>query len=134
MKQYYEFTMKAFGKENIKKRYDYLLDKVNDFLVSRNIDSHVAVDKRILQELVIDYFRDSERIRNFLRPVTADKNVCSYLGYWIVKKKPLVLADKTDYKLRLDKPCLGYVNEWFAFHLILGYKYSKNNYGLFFDI
>lgn len=133
MKKYYEFSIKAFGKDNINKRYDFLLKEINDFILSRNITSSVTIDKSILKEMVVDYFSDTRRIKEFLN-VTADKNVSSYLAYWIMRKKPLSLINKHDYLTRMKKPFLEYVNEWLAFHLILKMKYKHTGLKMFIDI
>lgn len=135
MKKYYEFTSKAFGQEKVDQRYSHLLSMASNFLESRNIEKYVAINRSVLKEMVIDYFSDSKRIKDFLyQGSLRSKNICSYLGYWIIRKKPLVLISKTDYKLRMKKPFLEYINEWFSFHLILGYKISPSDYYLFYDI
>jgi hypothetical protein len=135
MQRDYEILTKAFNSEKVNIRYDYLFKKADGFIRNRDIEKYVAINRRRLKELIIDYFGDARRIKEFLYlNEHVPKSVSSYLAYWIIKKQPLKLSDKTDYKAVLNKPFLKYVNEWFAFHIILNNAFHREDYNLFYDL
>jgi len=131
LKKNYKEAIKTLGKEKIEIRYLFLLDKINSFISNRDLEGLVEVNEKILKELVVDYYSDINRIKDFYK-IGGEKDVISYLGFWIILKKPLHLKYKKE-ELKTNI-YLQQVNEWLAFHLVLDYAIYKSDYGLFYDI
>jgi hypothetical protein len=131
MKRNYREAIKTLGKEKIEIRYSFLLDKINNFISSRDLEELVNIDEKIVQELVVDYYSDINRIKDFYK-IGGAKDVISYLGFWIILKKPLNLKNKKE-ELKINI-YLQQVNEWLAFHLVLDHAIYKSDYSLFYDI
>ena len=131
MKRNYKETIKTLGKEKISIRYSFLLDRINNFILKRDLEELVSIDEKILTELVVDYYSDINRIKDFYT-VGGEKDVVSYLGFWIMLKKPLRLKNKKDETK--TNIYLRQVNEWLAFHLVLDHAIYKSDYSLFYDI
>ncbi len=133
MKRDYKEAIKTFGKEKIDLRYSFLLDKIYNFVSERSLEELVSVDERMVLELIVDYFSDINRIKDFYKVGGENKkDVVSYLGFWIILKKPLYLKDR-ERELKAN-PYLKQVNEWLAFHLVLDHAIYKTDYKIFEDI
>ena len=131
MKRNYKEAVKTLGKEKIEIRCSFLLDKIESFISGRDLEELVNVDERVVKELIVDYYSDINRIKDFYK-VGGEKDVISYLGFWIILKKPLHLKhNKEEAKANIY---LQQVNEWFAFHLVLDHALYNSDYSLFYDI
>ncbi len=62
---HYEYLIKEFGKEKLSDRYIYLQEAAQSFIKSRDIHDIVCVSDAAMNNIVIDYFADIDRLKKF---------------------------------------------------------------------
>ena len=121
----YQNLINHFGEEKLKGRYYYLIGTAEKFIQNTKIDPYVNINKRLLKELVIDYFSDIDRLKDFHEIDKVEPcKIAGYTGYWIVKRKPLYLSDNASREVFKKYPLLLDVNEWFALSSMIGIVYD----------
>ena len=112
-KDYRELIDKV-GKENFENRFACVSQSIDKFLMEANYPEWVQCNERILYHVLLDYFADIHRLKEFhdIQHTKTDK-VMAYLIYWILRRKPIQL---TQYS-KDDKDI--FVNERFACNMLL---------------
>ena len=95
-------------------KYSEVLAAANRFIEEAGYQGHVECNERILMNLLLDYFADLFRQKDFhgIEWVRTEKTF-AYLISWIVRRKPLQFIHYTD-----DEKDI-FVNERFAAFLML---------------
>ena len=107
-----------FGENKIEERYDTLYEEMNLFLDQNDLHDCAEVNKTILAYLIIDYYYDIKRIKNFHTKIEKpnSEKVIAYTAYWILHRKPIqVKSDLTSSKK------ISTLNERFVLQYILNY-------------
>lgn len=115
MSETYQDIVTAFGEDKIRDRFLYTELKANEFIKEAGYSSQVVCNHKILQHVVIDYFADVLRLKDFhnIEQTNKDK-ITAYLVAWIIKRKPLQYVDNMD-----DEENDIFVNERFAISIII---------------
>ncbi|KAA6344980.1 hypothetical protein EZS27_007405 [termite gut metagenome] len=94
----YDFLVKEFGEEKIKKRYEYLYSKMEEFVKTLEYKD-VQINVSILNQVLLDYFTDIYRTKEFhdIKKVNKRK-IVAYQTYWILRRKPLQIMRTTSSK------------------------------------
>jgi hypothetical protein len=118
--------LQEFGEEKLKKRYGMLFDEMVKFLEVNKLQNKAAVNKDILANVMIDYFNDILRLKDFhvdIRKTNSPK-VIAYTAYWLLVRKPIQITDDNSQ----DK-CLATLNERFVLKYILDYLSESDRDG-----
>lgn len=110
------------GKENFESRFHELLDSINKFLSEAKYPDTVICNERILYHVLLDYFSDIARLKEFhkIKHAKSDK-VIAYTIYWIVRRKPIQLTEFSDSEYDI------FVNERYACNLLLAECLLEND-------
>lgn len=104
------------NEKKIRERFVELKRTAEDFIKTSGFDGVVMCNERILMQVILDYFSDIERLKNFHGiERTRTEKIFAYTIGWIVRRKPLQYTCDTD----LEKDI--YVNERFAAFLMLNH-------------
>ena len=90
--------LNEFGKDKVEKRFNTLYTEMNEFIKDNNLSSVVAVNKILLGEVMIDYFNDIMRLKDFskIERVNSQKKI-AYTAYWILRRKPIqIITPQSD--------------------------------------
>lgn len=118
-KDTYQFIIDYFKEEPIKNRYNWLLDLMTEYIQSEKIEEDVYVSKEILDHVVIDYFVDIYRLKDFQDIERVHKTkIYAYLIAWILRHKPIQINSNSANKH-------VYVNEMFSAELLKSYLFNK---------
>lgn len=111
----YEPVVNYFGKDKIEVRIAELLSDVNKFLKTvPSYESKVKVNELLLLHVVMDYFTDIMRLKEFHPVALANKyKIVAYELFWWLRRKPIQIVDDGD-------PETAFVNEKFAVSFIIG--------------
>lgn len=86
----YQDVLDSFGEEKVAKRYDNIMEQLNGFVKRNKYTDKVSVCPSIVNQLVIDYFTDIFRLKEFHHiDLTNYIKITAYTAYWIVRRKPL---------------------------------------------
>lgn len=111
----YNYLFKKFGKEVIEERYSYMQKRVEFFIKKYNLEKKVYLNHGILNVVILDYFADLERLKDFEGIEYANKNkITAFMSYWWIRRKPIQVFPK----LEIEES-LTYVNEQFITTLII---------------
>ena len=114
----YQYLIDSFGQDKLKERVAFLVETAYFLVKSRNIDKYVIINKRLIKEIVLDYFSDIQRLKEFHEiEKTELSKVAAYTAYWVLKRKPIQIKDELDDETYDTFPLLLDVNEWFASYL-----------------
>ncbi|MDO4328522.1 MAG: hypothetical protein Q4C66_04200 [Lachnospiraceae bacterium] len=105
----YDTVVNYFGTETIQERFKYLYDKMQEYINERSQQGKLVVNEDILQQLVMDYFTDVYRLKEFhkIEHINITK-IVAYEVFWILRRKPLqIQSESSDSKL-------VFANEGFA--------------------
>lgn len=110
----YNQIINEIGEKNLQEKYTEVLASANKFIEEAGYLEHVECNERILLSLLLDYYADLSRFRDFhgVEWVRTEKSF-AYLIYWIVKRKPLQFQHFSE-----DEKDI-FVNERFAVYLLL---------------
>lgn len=116
----YKYLIEKFGREKIKMRYSWLYEVMEEYIQSENISDAVIISSDILNHVIVDYFVDVDRLKDFQEiEKTHDSKIYAYLSFWILRHKPLQLIKSE----QADK--LSFVNEVFVCKLLQSYLFSN---------
>jgi len=78
------------GKDRVIHRYAMLIRTLHTFINHYNLNDKVRVDGRMLEQMVVDYFVDSVRVKEFhnIKNTNTEK-IYAYTAYWLFRRKPL---------------------------------------------
>lgn len=114
-----EDLVKYFGEAKFEERYNSTLKMMESFIKLNNLSEKVVVDRMILANVIIDYFSDVKRLKEFhkdIKKINSEK-VISYMSYWILHRKPIQIVSNA---ASLDKDLIT-INERFVLQYILNY-------------
>lgn len=93
----YDEIIAHFGEETIRDRYAYLYDKMHDYIVEINQEDSLYINEGILHQVILDYFADIYRLKNFHKIEHANiAKIVSYEIFWILRRKPIQLKETCD--------------------------------------
>lgn len=117
--QGYQYILDRFGEEKVKSRSEWLYDQLNDYIDSRNITDKVIISRNVLKHVLVDYFVDIARLKDFSEiPRANDTKIYAYTCYWLLRHKPIQLIQQG------DVPELVFINEEFVSCLLRSYLFS----------
>lgn len=121
----YQSILSEFSDVKVNERFEYLLQEMNLFISDIGLSEKAYVHQGILSHVVLDYFSDIERLKDFHKIELANSyKIIAYEMSWILRRKPIQLnaQNLNDGKLSND---LVYLNEKFALSYILSYLTQK---------
>ena len=112
--------LKEFDEDRIADRCDWLNDCMLEFIRLHKLDDKVQVSEPILHHVIIDYYADIQRLKEFQKIEKVNMiKIFSYTTYWILRHKPLQLLTGD-----ISEPDL-FVNEDFCSELIRTYLFDN---------
>lgn len=86
----YDTIVDYFGEGTIVDRYKYLNDKMQEYINARELTDSLIVNQDILHQIVMDYFADVYRLKEFhkIENINMTK-IVAYEVYWILRRKPI---------------------------------------------
>lgn len=112
-----------FGEEKIRDRFDTLYSELECFLSQEKLADCVSISKLLLSEVIIDYFNDIKRIKDFHTSIEKanSEKVIAYTSYWFLQRKPLQVIDSSVVKSQK----LSTINERFVLQYICSYLSAR---------
>lgn len=90
----YSYIVEKFGETTIINRYNWVLELINTYIKSCNIDNDVYVSTDILDHVIIDYYVDIDRLKRFQEiEYTNNTKIYAYLAYWLLRHKPIQIKN-----------------------------------------
>jgi len=111
----------SFSEDKVGGRYEALFKEMTAFLSVNGLQDKAYVNKRILVNVIIDYFYGIIRLKNFHPDikVTNSEKVIAHTAFWLLKRKPIQVMDSVDVSEDNEKTvCL---NEKFVLKYIIDY-------------
>ncbi|MFG6364400.1 hypothetical protein [Schaedlerella sp.] len=116
----YQYLVEKFGKEKIKKRYQWLYNQMLDFIEAKDLEEKVLISDDILCHVIVDYFVDIDRLKEFQEiEKTQPSKIYAYTVFWLLRHKPMQIT------IMENAPELTFVNEEFASYLIRELLFSE---------
>lgn len=110
----YSDLINKFGIKEFKTRFEEIRKSAEDFLEKSGFERTVYCNERILSQLLLDYYSDIDRLKDFHNIERArTEKIFAYKISWIIRRKPLQYKDNF-----LDEIDV-FVNERFAAYLLL---------------
>ena len=102
----------------VRDRFDNIYNRLNEFIVSENLTKKVKISITNLEQVLVAYFDDINRIKSFhnINRVN-DIKIHAYEAFWLLRKKPLQVLEDFDY-------CEA-INEKFVSFFIVDYILQK---------
>jgi len=108
----YKRVIEEFTDKKIESRYRRLLESAQEFIKAMGYDDHVVCNENILMIVVLEYFSDIMRLKDFHEIERAnDIKILSYETSWLIRRKPLQIKDSNEQEY-------AFCNEQFAFSQI----------------
>lgn len=121
----YEEIIKNFGREKLIKRYNTLRQYMEQYIQRAEYSGKVQIADSVLNQAVIDYFADIDRLKNFHK---IDKinytKIHAYTAYWLLRRKPLQIVEDDDENMELP-----FVNENFVASYLLQFMRGEDPVG-----
>ncbi len=115
-KEDYTYLITTFTKEVVKDRCDFLERRVYKFIENEGYGENVIVNRVLVDMVVIDYFADIARLKDFQGIERVNKNkITAYTAYWWLRRKPIQIVVNTD----VYDEQLTFINEKFVATLLL---------------
>ena len=98
-----------FDSNTLHRRAAYLKNKMELFIEASDATGMLYVDPKILAHVVVDYFTDIYKIKDFNKIKNTNKaKITAYTAFWLCRRKPI----------QLSRPCtddsFAFVNEAFV--------------------
>lgn len=106
----YQYLIDKFGKEKIASRFDFVNSILEEYIKQNKYESRVAVSQNIVEHIVIDYFVDIDRLKEFQEIEFVNEiKIYSYLSYWMLRRKPLqiIALDEQDDLVFVNEECVA---------------------------
>ena len=118
----YEEIIEHFGKEKIMSRFHSLEEYLNIFIERSEFKNHVMISYNLLNQAVIDYFADIDRLKNFhhIERINFIK-VHAYSAYWLLRRKPIQIVDDNH-----EDAELAFMNENFVASYLMQFLRGEN--------
>ncbi|MBQ7329122.1 MAG: hypothetical protein IJX01_04370 [Oscillospiraceae bacterium] len=111
----YQDVLANFGEEKVAQRYTSIFTQMDGFIRRNKYEGKVIICPSILNQLVIDYFTDIYRLKEFHHiDLTNYIKITAYMSYWLVRRKPLQVI-KDD----IEDIDLAFCNENFVLSYIM---------------
>lgn len=118
----YQEIVERFGKEKIINRYNTLEECINIFIDRSGFRDNVALSKSLLNQAVIDYFADIDRLKNFhLIDKTNFIKIHAYSAYWLLRRKPIQIIKDDQENIEL-----AFINENFVASYLMQFLRGEN--------
>lgn len=115
----YGFIVDCFTEEKIQSRYAWVYDLMLDYLRAEKIQDVVYISEDVLNHVIIDYFVDIYRLKEFQDiETTHDSKIYAYLIAWIIRHKPLQIPNENAEKY-------AFINEMFSAELLKSYLFKN---------
>lgn len=102
----YKYLVEKFGAEKIKSRYEWIFDLLDTYLTRKQLQNRVCIVPDILNHVVVDYFVDIDRLKNFQgMSMVNQTKIMAYTAFWLLRHKVLQITDTE------NAADLVYVNE-----------------------
>jgi len=126
--------IKAFGKNEIKKRWNTLCTQLEEFLAENKLSSAAYVNKLLLANVILDFYYDIKRIKEFhgIKKVNSQK-IIAYTAYWLLYRKPIQIINPKPDNLQIDIKELATLNERFVLQFILDHLSESDRGGHILD-
>lgn len=86
----YQDVLNSFGEKKVAERYDNIFLQLEGFIKRNKYTGKVIVCPSIVNQLIIDYFTDLYRLKEFHHIDLANYvKITAYMAYWLVRRKPL---------------------------------------------
>lgn len=109
-------VLEEFARKNdkFKSRFTALLKDMNEFIDKAGLDEKVTVNEMVLGYMLVDYFEDILRLKNFhgIDHINSVK-IVAYTSYWFLRRKPIQVLEQ-------DKKLI-YINERFILAYIMDF-------------
>ena len=90
----YCYIFKEFDENVVSDRYDWLYSMIIEFLDMEKADQYAYVSEEILRHVIIDYFVDIYRLKEFHNiELTNQIKIYAYLSYWLLRHTPIQLKE-----------------------------------------
>ena len=110
----YNYLIEKFGEDVIEDRYEHMEKRALAFIQKSNLTDEVYLNHNILNIVILDYFADLARLKDFEGIERTNKNkITAFMSYWWLRRKPLQIK-----KDGLTDAELVYINEKFISTLI----------------
>lgn len=118
--QSYQYIVERFKREKIESRYNWLYKMLNNYIESMEAQEYLTISTDILNHVVIDYFVDIDRLKEFHDIEKAhETKIYSYLSYWLLRRKPLQVARNEN----AEK--YAFCNEQFVCYFLRSYMFAE---------
>ena len=74
----YKYLIDAFGEETIRQRYEHMARRATEFIKSNSLENKVVLNYGMLNVVMLDYFSDLQRLKNFEEIINAFRNDGDY--------------------------------------------------------
>lgn len=106
-------------RDKLQARATWLYSIAENYLCVEDLLDKVAISKEILEHVLIDYFVDIDRLKEFAKIERVnDVKIYAYMSYWILKHKPLQIINAK------ESNNLAFVNESFVSHMLRGILFT----------
>lgn len=117
----YKFLVDEFSSETIENRFEAIYNFLNLYIESNNLKDQVFISIDLLNNMVLDYFSDIHRIKEFQDiELTNLAKIYSYTAYWLLRRKVIQLKHEDTN----DK--LSFVNEEMVATYIFSFLFETN--------
>lgn len=110
----YGTLIRKIGEDTFNEFMRFLQEQAEQFISEASYAESVVCNDRILMHVLLDYYSDIERLKEFhsIEYIRTNK-VFAYVAYWILRRKPLQFVNQD-----LEEPDI-FVNERFALFLVI---------------
>lgn len=118
----YEEIIRHFGEEKIMNRYNTLEEYLNTFISRSRYKDNVMVSPSLLNQAVIDYFADIDRLKYFhhIEKINYIK-IHAYCAHWLLRRKPIQII-----KDNVEDIELAFINENFVASYLMQFLFGEN--------
>jgi hypothetical protein len=127
-KRDYQYLIRHFTAKKLKERWAFLVNTATFLIKDRQVEEYVLVNKKLIDEIVLDYFADIKRLKDFHGIKKADlSKIAAYTTYWVLKRRPLHIKESVSEEIYTKNPFLIHMNEWFASYLLKSIVFDMGN-------
>lgn len=119
----YNDVLESFGQDKVAQRYDNIMEQLKAYIKRNSLEKNVCVCSGVVNQLVIDYFTDIYRLKEFHQiDLTNFIKITAYTAYWIVRRKPLQIVQDD-----IKNVELAFCNENFVLSYIMRFLQDSGN-------
>ncbi len=121
----YQDIIDHFSREKVEQRYLFLLGLAKHFIKSRykylfKIDEYFWISEKIIGEIVLNYFSDVLRLKQFHNIKNTEKQkVAAFTAYWVARCKPIQIIKDFPSDIVNKEKGIYFVNESYACNLLI---------------